>query len=80
MAEKVLTLGIKKAKHFLYFLDSDGDISRKAHVPPFSANPGPYPPAEKVKKLAFRKHPQYLYHVDSDGDLAKTQRMPPRRY
>jgi hypothetical protein len=67
MAEKVAKAGVKREAGYLYFVDSDGDISRAVMSRGTSQKKG----SEKVAKLGVKKESGYLYFVDKQGDLSR---------
>ena len=66
MAEKVMKVGIKRAKGYLYYIDKKGDIScaKMARGKSKGGNP------KKVAKCAVKKKKGYLYFVDKKGDVS----------
>jgi hypothetical protein len=66
MAEKVLKLGIKRQKGYLYFLDKKGDVScaKMARGKKKGGSP------QKVAKCGITKKKGYLYFLDKKGDVS----------
>lgn len=62
---KVLEVGIKKKKGFLYFLDKEGDISS---VPMMLGNKKGEP--QKIAKVGLRREAGHLYFIDKQGDIS----------
>ena len=68
MATKVIKLGIKRAKGFLYYIDKKGDVSRK---PMARAGKKQSFKAELIEKAGLKREKGYLYFIDKQGDIAK---------
>ncbi len=66
MAEKVVKLGIKRQKGYLYFIDKKGDVScaKMARGKKKGGSP------QKVAKCCITKKKGYLYFVDKKGDVS----------
>jgi hypothetical protein len=66
MAEKVMKLGIKRQKGYLYFLDKKGDVScaKMARGKKKGGSP------QKVEKCGVTKKKGYLYFIDKKGDVS----------
>jgi hypothetical protein len=66
MAEKVVKLGIKRQKGYLYFLDKKGDVScaKMARGKKKGGSP------QKVAKCGVTKKKGYLYFIDKKGDVS----------
>lgn len=60
---------IKRGKGYIYFLDSDGDISR---CPMPKGKQSFKHLKEKVSKLGIKKEKGYIYYLDREGNLLKT--------
>jgi hypothetical protein len=70
MAEKVAKAGVKRDKDFLYFIDKQGDVSRKKMARGGSKGGGK---AEKVAKVGVKKQSGYLYFLDKAGDVSRAK-------
>ena len=67
MAEKVKKLNLERDyKKFLYFIDGNGNVCRKAKS-------GEGDTQVMVEKAVERDN-QYLYFIDKDGDVARSER------
>ncbi|HLY98138.1 MAG TPA: hypothetical protein VKT33_03640 [Candidatus Angelobacter sp.] len=67
MAEKVKKLGLERDyTKFLYFIDGDGNISRKA-----KSGAGE---SEVLVPHAVQRDNQFLYFIDKEGDVARSPR------
>lgn len=66
MAEKVVKVGVKKAKGYLYFVDKKGDVSRAKMARGKKRGGKP----EKVAKAGIKKKKGYLYFIDKKGDIS----------
>jgi hypothetical protein len=67
MAEKVKKLGLERDyKKFLYFIDGDGNISRKS-----KSGEGE---SEVLVPHAVQRDNQFLYFIDKEGDVARSPR------
>jgi hypothetical protein len=67
MAEKVKQLNIERDyKRYLYFVDGQGNVSRK----PKSGEGD----AEVLVERAVERDNNFLYFIDKDGDVARSPR------
>lgn len=67
MAEKVNKLNLERDyKKYLYFIDGDGSVCRKAK--------GGESESEVLVKNAVERDNNFLYYIDKDGDVARSQR------
>jgi hypothetical protein len=67
MAEKVKQLNLERDyKKYLYFVDGNGNVSRKA-----KSGEGE---TEVLVPQAIERDNQYLYFVDKEGDVARSPR------
>jgi len=66
MAEKVVKLGIKREKGFLYFIDKQGDVSC-AKMARGDKKGGS---SKKVAKCGIKRKEGYLYFLDKQGDVS----------
>jgi hypothetical protein len=67
MAEKVKELNLERDyKKYLYFIDGDGNVSRKP-----KSGEGE---TEVLVSKAIERDNQFLYFVDKDGDVARSPR------
>jgi hypothetical protein len=67
MATKVAKLKIKKEKHWLYYLDKKGNISRAKMGR--GRKPSKVKP-QVVAKVGVKRQKGFLYFLDKAGDLA----------
>ena len=63
---KVMKLGVKKDKRYLYFVDKQGDVSC-AKAARGKKKGGSL---KKVAKCGIKKEKGYLYFVDKQGDIS----------
>lgn len=66
MAQKVLKLGVKRKKGYLYFIDKKGDVS--CALMARGKKKGGKP--QKVEKAGVEKKDGYLYFLDKQGDIS----------
>ena len=66
MAEKVMKVGIKRKKGYLYYIDKKGDVSCAKMAR--GKSKGGHP--QKVAKCGVKKKAGYLYFVDKKGDVS----------
>ncbi len=66
MAEKVMKVGIKRAKGYLYYLDKQGDVSCAKMARGGKKGGGP----KKVAKCGIKRKEGYLYFIDKRGDVS----------
>jgi hypothetical protein len=66
MAKKLVKVGIKRAKGFLYYVDKQGDVScaKMARGKDKGGKP------KKVAKCGIKREEGYLYFVDKQGDIS----------
>ena len=66
MVAKLLRLGIKRQKGFLYYIDKRGDVScaKIARGKKRSGSP------KKIAKIGIRRKAGYLYFLDKKGDIS----------
>ena len=66
MAQKLVKLGIKREKGYLYYIDKHGDVScaKMARGKKKGGSP------KKVAKCGIEKKKGYLYFIDKCGDVA----------
>ena len=67
MGKKIIKLGIKREKGFLYYIDKKGDASRK---PMARAGKKQSFKAELVAKAGLKREKGFLYYIDKQGDIA----------
>lgn len=69
MAEKVKTVGVKKASGYLYYLGKDGHVwrSQMARAGKGGGN------AQKVADAWVRREQGYLYFIDKNGDVSRAK-------
>ena len=68
MPRKEKEVGVKKEKHYLYFVDKKGHISRCKMAR--GGQPGGKP--EKVADAGVKKEDGRLYFVDKQGDISSS--------
>ena len=67
MAEKVKKLSLERDyKKYLYFIDGDGNVSRKT-----KSGEGA---SEVLVPKAVERDNHFLYFIDKDGDIARSPR------
>ncbi|MDD5596154.1 MAG: hypothetical protein PHY94_07950 [Candidatus Omnitrophica bacterium] len=66
MAEKVVKLGVKREKGYLYYIDKQGDVSCAKMAR--GAKKGGSP--KKVAKAGIKRKEGYLYFLDKQGDIS----------
>ncbi|MCM8781345.1 MAG: hypothetical protein NC908_05430 [Candidatus Omnitrophica bacterium] len=66
MAQKLVRLGIKRQKGYLYYVDKQGDVScaKMARGKQKGGSP------KKVEKCGIKRKEGYLYFIDKQGDVA----------
>lgn len=66
MAQKLLKLGIKRQKGYLYYIDKRGDVScaKMARGKKKGGSP------KKVAKAGIKRKEGYLYFLDKQGDIS----------
>lgn len=66
MAQKVVKLGIKRKKGYLYYVDKKGDVScaKMARGKKKGGKP------QKVAKCGIKRKEGYLYFIDKQGDVS----------
>ncbi|MEI6631598.1 MAG: hypothetical protein WCL25_03160 [bacterium] len=66
MAQKVMKVGVKRVKGYLYYLDKKGDISCAKMARGSKKGGSP----KKVEKCGIKRKEGYLYFVDKQGDVS----------
>ena len=66
MAEKLVKLGIKRQKGYLYYIDKKGDVSAAKMARGKKKGGSP----KKVVKVGIKRKVGYLYFVDKKGDVS----------
>ena len=66
MAQKVVKLGIKRKKGYLYYVDKRGDVSCAKMARGKSKGGSP----KKVAKCGIKRKEGYLYFIDKRGDVS----------
>jgi len=66
MAQKLVKLGIKRQKGYLYYIDKKGDVSRVKMARGRKKGGGP----KKVTKCGIKRKEGYLYFIDKKGDIS----------
>ena len=69
MAEKVKNTGVTKQSGYLYYLDKNGNLSRKRMAR--GSNKGGS--AEVVANAGVRRESGWLYFIDKDGDVSRAR-------
>ncbi len=66
MAQKLVKVGVKRQKGYLYFIDKRGDVScaKMARGNKKGGKP------KKVAKVGLKKKKGYLYFLDKKGDIS----------
>jgi hypothetical protein len=66
MAQKLVKLGIKRKKGYLYYIDKKGDVScaKMARGKKKGGSP------KKVAKVGLKRKKGYLYFIDKRGDVS----------
>lgn len=66
MAQKLVKLGIKRQKGYLYYVDKQGDVScaKMARGKKKGGSP------KKVAKCGIERKEGYLYFIDKQGDVS----------
>ncbi|MDD5222706.1 MAG: hypothetical protein PHE84_01835 [bacterium] len=72
MAQKVEKVGVKREKGWLYYIDKQGNVSRKkmARGGAKKQNLGK---AEVVSKTGIKREAGYLYFIDKQGDISRAK-------
>lgn len=71
MAQKVVKVGVKKQKGFLYFIDKKGNVAR-AKMARGGRKKGKQK-QEQVAKVGVKKENGYLYFIDKQGDVSRAK-------
>jgi len=66
MAEKVVKVGIKREKGYLYYLDKQGDVACAKMARGGKKGGSP----KKVAKCVVKRKEGYLYFIDKQGDVS----------
>jgi len=66
MAEKLVKLGIKRQKGYLYYIDKQGDVSCAKMARGNKKGGSP----KKVAKCGIKRKEGYLYFLDKKGDVS----------
>ncbi|MDD5166905.1 MAG: hypothetical protein PHQ57_05920 [Candidatus Omnitrophica bacterium] len=66
MADKVVKLGIKRIKGYLYYVDKKGDVSCAKMARGTKKGGSP----KKVAKCGITRKKGYLYFIDKKGDVS----------
>ena len=66
MAQKLVKVGVKRQKGYLYFIDKRGDVScaKMARGNKKGGKP------KKVAKVGLKKKKGFLYFLDKKGDIS----------
>ena len=66
MAKKLVKVGIKREKGYLYYVDKNGDVSCAKMARGGKKGGSP----KKVAKVGIKREEGVLYFVDKDGDVS----------
>jgi hypothetical protein len=66
MAEKVMKVGVKRAKGYLYYLDKKGNVSCAKMARGGKKGGSP----KMVAKCGIKRKEGYLYFIDKHGDVS----------
>lgn len=66
MAQKLVKLGIKRQKGYLYYIDKAGDVSCAKMARGSTKGGSP----KKVAKCGIKRKEGYLYFLDKKGDVS----------
>ena len=66
MADKVLKVGVKREKGYLYYIDKKGDVSCAKMARGNKKGGSP----KKVAKCGIKRKVGYLYFLDKKGDVS----------
>jgi hypothetical protein len=66
MAEKLVKLGVKRQKGYLYYIDKQGDVSCAKMARGSKKGGSP----KKVAKCGIKRKEGYLYFLDKKGDVS----------
>jgi hypothetical protein len=66
MADKVVKLGVKRTKGYLYYIDKQGDVSCAKMARGTKKGGSP----KKVAKCGIKRKVGYLYFLDKKGDVS----------
>ena len=66
MAEKIMKVGVKREKGYLYYIDKQGDVSCAKMARGNKKGGSP----KKVAKCGIKRKTGYLYFLDKKGDVS----------
>ncbi len=66
MADKVMKVGVKREKGYLYYIDKQGDVSCAKMARGNKKGGSP----KKVAKCGIKRKTGYLYFLDKKGDVS----------
>ncbi|MFA5320198.1 MAG: hypothetical protein WBE75_01985 [Candidatus Omnitrophota bacterium] len=66
MAKKLVKVGVKREKGYLYYVDKNGDVSCAKMARGGKKGGSP----KKVAKIGIKREVGVLYFVDKDGDVS----------
>ncbi len=66
MAEKIMKVGVKREKGYLYYIDKQGDVSCAKMARGNKKGGSP----KKVAKCCIKRKVGYLYFLDKKGDVS----------
>jgi hypothetical protein len=69
MAQKLVKLGIKRQKGYLYYIGKNGDVycAKMARGRKKGGNP------KKVASCGIKRQEGYLYFIDKQGDVSRAK-------
>jgi len=82
MTQKVTKVGVKREKGWLYYIDKQGNVTRK-RMNRGGAKKQSLGKAEIVARTGIKREAGYLYFIDKQGDIARSlmaQRKAEGRY
>jgi hypothetical protein len=66
MAQKLVKVGVKRVKGYLYYIDKQGDVSCAKMARGTKKGGSP----KKVAKVGIKRKEGYLYFLDKKGDVS----------
>jgi hypothetical protein len=66
MAQKLVKVGVKREKGYLYYIDKQGDVSCAKMARGTKKGGSP----KKVAKVGIKRKEGYLYFLDKKGDVS----------
>ncbi len=71
MAEKVASVGIKRKKGYLYYVDKKGNVVETKMARGTAKGGG----GKVIAKPAVKKEKGYLYFIDKKGDVSRAKML-----